>query len=199
MVYILLSGVICWCIYLSMRIYKLRLNNVAVTQGVYEKDDSVWECLLKNIGEGKGYYETARKQSNIILGVSVGFAVIGIIFFGIGIVCTVVYNADVELLTIISGSFFEALSAIIMFLYKSGIKQMSEYHKRMMSTEKYLMSFKAAEEIEGGDKIHLYNWIIQSMLLTDREIQTGMPIKKEEKTNKENINKNTEIEYTETR
>lgn len=67
----------------------------------------------------------------------------------------------------------ELIAGLSFWVYNKSIKQLSEYHKRLNSTEKYLTSIQIADKMSESSKEEMYKWLIQNAMLFDLSNQTN--------------------------
>ncbi|RKI39589.1 hypothetical protein D7V86_16295 [bacterium D16-51] len=77
------------------------------------------------------------------------------------------FEKDIIIFTTIAGSVVELITGLSFWVYNKCIKQLSEYHKRLDSIEKYLTSIQMADKMSESRREEMYKWLIQNVMLLD--------------------------------
>ena len=71
----------------------------------------------------------------------------GLFLYALGIISYVFLDKNINVITVISGTAVEVISGLFLSLYKNTIKQLEIYHRRLESTERYLIVYHMIMEV----------------------------------------------------
>lgn len=112
-----------------------------------EKDDNVLELMLKNVKELREYYVISKQQARKSFSAALFICFFGIFIYLFGIVAYIWFEKDISIITVIGGTVVEVIAGLFFWLYKEATNQLSIYHKRLGSTEKYLIVYRMICEV----------------------------------------------------
>jgi hypothetical protein len=143
--------------------------------GTLKDDNDILKLLYKNVKETTEYYVISKKQASRSFTIAIMSCVAGFMFYLFGFVLIYIKGSDISILAVVSGTVSELVSGLSFWMYKKSTEQLSEYHKRLNSTERYLTAITLVGKMSPNQHDKNYEWIIQNSLITDNEIQTGKP------------------------
>lgn len=132
-----------------------------------QSDYDVFKLLYKNVRESTEYYIISKRQANKSFTLAIISCVLGVLIYICGFIIISVFDKDIIIFTTIAGSVVELITGLSFWVYNKCIKQLSEYHKRLSSTEKYLTSIQMADKMNESGKEEMYKWLIQNVMLLD--------------------------------
>ena len=112
-----------------------KLKTVEESIGVDDID--IMKLMFSNLKELREYYVISKRQANKTFSASIFVCFLGVIIYSLGIVFTCLLNQDISLISIISGTTVEIISALFFWMYSKSMSQLNIYHKRLSETEKY--------------------------------------------------------------
>lgn len=133
-----------------------------------DKETNVLDLMLKNVSELREYYVISKNQARRSFSSALTVCFLGILIYSFGIVSVVFFKADVTLITVISGTIVEVISGLFFGLYLQASKQLDIYHKRLGTTEKYLIAMQLIEKMAEDERNKQYDRLILHMI-TDGE------------------------------
>ena len=122
-----------------------KLKTVEESMGVDDID--IMKLMFSNLKELREYYVISKRQANKTFSASIFVCFLGVIIYSLGIVFTCLLNQDISLISIISGTTVEIISALFFWMYSKSMSQLNIYHKRLSETEKYLITIQLVERI----------------------------------------------------
>lgn len=132
-----------------------------------QSDYDVFKLLYKNVRESTEYYIISKRQANKSFTLAIISCILGVLIYICGFVIVSAFDKDIIIFTTIAGSVVELITGLSFWVYNKCIKQLSEYHKRLSSTEKYLTSIQMADKMSDSKKEEMYKWLIQNVILLD--------------------------------
>ncbi len=129
-----------------------------------QSDYDVFKLLYKNVRESTEYYIISKRQANKSFTLAIISCFLGVIIYICGFLIVAILNKDIALFTTISGTVVELIAGLSFWVYNKCVKQLSEYHKRLSSTEKYLTSIQMADKMNDNGREEMYKWLIQNSL-----------------------------------
>lgn len=138
-----------------------------------QSDYDVFKLLYKNVRESTEYYIISKRQANKSFTLAIISCFLGVIIYMCGFLIVAILDKDIAIFTTISGTVVELIAGLSFWVYNKSIKQLSEYHKRLNSTEKYLTSIQIADKMSESNKEEMYKWLIQNAMLFDLSNQTN--------------------------
>jgi len=121
-----------------------------------------------------GYYSEVLSQSNKSFRWALTIAIVGFIFF-LAAVAFLLFqpNSEIAVISLISGSLVEVISAIIFYLYGKTSSQLAEFQNRLDVTQRFLLANSICESLEGDAKqqarVELVQTIAQIKVKSDNE------------------------------
>ena len=134
-----------------------------------QTDYDVFKLLYKNVRESTEYYIISKRQANKSFTLAIISCFLGVIIYICGFVIVAILDKDIAIFTTISGTVVELIAGLSFWVYNKCIKQLSEYHKRLSSTEKYLTSIQMADKMSENGREEMYKWLIQNVMLLDMD------------------------------
>ncbi len=132
-----------------------------------QPDYDVFKLLYKNVRESTEYYIISKRQANKSFTLAIISCLLGVIIYICGFLIVAILDKDITLFTTISGTVVELIAGLSFWVYNKCVKQLSEYHKRLSSTEKYLTSIQMADKMTESGREEMYKWLIQNVMLLD--------------------------------
>ncbi|MBD5534505.1 MAG: hypothetical protein HDQ99_02370 [Lachnospiraceae bacterium] len=132
-----------------------------------QPDYDVFKLLYKNVRESTEYYIISKRQANKSFILAIISCVFGVVIYICGFLIVAISNKDIAIFTTIAGTVVELVSGLSFWMYNKSLKQLNEYHKRLSSTEKYLISIQMADKMETTKREGMYSWIIERVMLAD--------------------------------
>lgn len=183
------SGIIVTIIGLALTIISSKENkNIkqeteATLKNIQDQPDyDVFKLLYKNVRESTEYYIISKRQANKSFTLAIISCFLGVIIYVCGFLIVTILNRDIILFTTISGTVVELIAGLSFWVYNKCIKQLSEYHKRLSLTERYLTSIQMADKMNDSGREEMYKWLIQNAMKFDLDYQLEI--------NKNNSNNN---------
>ena len=139
-----------------------KLKTVEESIGVDDID--IMKLMFSNLKELREYYVISKRQANKTFSASIFVCFLGVIIYSLGIVFTCLLNQDISLISIISGTTVEIISALFFWMYSKSMSQLNIYHKRLSETEKYLITIQLVERISKESLDSELHFIIESIL-----------------------------------
>lgn len=143
-------------------------NGYAKEQSDTQKD--VIAMMIDNVGELREYYVISKQQARRSFSASLFICFFGIVIYVLGIVAYVFFNKNISVVSIIAGTVVEVISALFFWLYREATKQLSIYHQRLGSTEKYLIAIQIIKDVSTENKTVFLNKLLEAILMDNREI-----------------------------
>lgn len=122
------------------------------------------EIMCNNLKELKGYYQLSKEQANKAFKFATIACVIGIIFYCIAIITSIISKDSNVTPTIISGTFVEFISGSVFIIYKKSLNQLETYHNKLEQTEKYLIVIKIINNMTQEKQNERYSYLINKIL-----------------------------------
>ena len=142
-----------------------KLKTVEESIGVDDID--IMKLMFSNLKELREYYVISKRQANKTFSASIFVCFLGVIIYSLGIVFTCLLNQDISLISIISGTTVEIISALFFWMYSKSMSQLNIYHKRLSETEKYLITIQLVERISKESLDSELHFIIESILMNN--------------------------------
>lgn len=139
-----------------------------------QPDYDVLKLLYKNVIESTEYYIISKRQANKSFIFAIIVCILGFAIYISGFVAVVFFNENISVFTTIAGTVVELIAGLGLWLYDKCNKQLSEYHKRLNSTEKYLTSIQMIDKMSMDKKDEMYKWLIQNVMLLDTDYYSLM-------------------------
>lgn len=133
---------------------------------------NIISMMIDNVSELREYYVISKQQARKAFSAALLACIFGFIIYIFGIVVTVLFETDASIISIIGGTAAEIISALFFWLYRESTKQLSVYHQRLGSTEKYLTVIQLIKDMPKENQIYAYNQLMQSILSDNKEIIT---------------------------
>ncbi len=143
-------------------------ENSSKEQGDTSKN--VIAMMIDNVGELREYYVISKQQARRSFSASLFICFFGIVIYVLGIVAYVFLNKNISAVSIIAGTVVEVISALFFWLYREATKQLSIYHQRLGSTEKYLIAIQIIKDMQTENKTFSCNKLLEAILMDNREI-----------------------------
>ncbi len=140
-----------------------KLKTVEESIGV-DDDIDIMKLMFSNLKELREYYVISKRQANKTFSASIFVCFLGVVIYSLGIVFTCLLNQDISLISIISGTTVEIISALFFWMYSKSMSQLNIYHKRLSETEKYLITIQLVERISKESLDSELHFIIESIL-----------------------------------
>ena len=130
-------------------------DNSDITKSIKEFSDliskneqvDIINIMYENVGEMREYYVISKQQANRSFVAALFICFAGVIIYVIGMFSYIFGGKDINVITIVSGTVIEVISGLFFWLYKNTIKQLEVYHKRLESTEKYLIAYHMIQQV----------------------------------------------------
>lgn len=126
--------------------------------------------MLKNVKELRQYYIISKQQATRSFSSAILMSIVGVVIYFIGIFAVIILKADIAIITIIAGTVVELVSGLSFWLYSQSTKQLNIYHKRLTSTEKYLMAIQMIDKVPEERKYEEYRNVI-NYILNDNQVE----------------------------
>lgn len=157
------------------KINKAESNQIAeevrkIQEIVNKEDNGILDLMYKNVLELKEYYVISKRHANSSFTASLVACCLGVVIYLIGIIISMVTDANVALLSTIAGSIVEAISGLFFWIHNKSIEQLNIYHQRLGTTEKYLISIQLIDNISDEKKDENYRFLMESILCDNRTI-----------------------------
>lgn len=81
-----------------------------------------------------------------------------------------VFDKDISVISIIGGTVVEVIAGLFFWLYREATKQLSIYHQRLGSTEKYLTVIQIIKEMPEEKRVEAFQSLAMAILTDNREI-----------------------------
>lgn len=132
-------------------------------------EDNVMDLMMRNVKELKEYYVISKNQARNSFSASLFISIFGIFIYIFGLAAVIIFDKDILLLSTIAGTMVELISGLFFWLYSKAINQLSVYHQRLGSTEKYLMVTQLINEVPEDKKYEEYSNLI-NFILNDNQV-----------------------------
>lgn len=133
-------------------------------------DKNVINMMTDNVSELREYYVISKQQARKSFSAALFICFFGIIIYLLGIICHIIFNKDISIISIVGGTVVEVIAGLFFWLYREATKQLGVYHQRLGSTEKYLTVIQIIKEMPEDERIEAYNGLISSILSDNKEI-----------------------------
>jgi len=142
------------------------LRSIAVGQP--QKD--IFELMIQNMEEIRGYFEISKAQARKAFLFSVISFFIGLLFFVVSVL-TVVQNEkiDIAIIGIIAGGITEIVSIFALHIYKKTSEQLNHYHAALQRNENYLSTVHLVSKLSPEKQEEIYVEIIRASLSMKKE------------------------------
>lgn len=117
-------------------------NNLVENQEI-----DIIKLMHKNVSELQEYYVISKQHARESFIATLITCFIGLILYALGIISYVFLDKNINVITVISGTAVEVISGLFLSLYKNTIKQLEIYHRRLESTERYLIVYHMIMEV----------------------------------------------------
>lgn len=141
---------------------EVSLNNIA-NLSKYEKENVI-DLMLMNIKELKEYYVISKIQARKSFVASLSICFLGIVIYILGMLAITLYNTDITILTLISGTIVELFAGSFFWLHNKSTKQLNLYHRRLGYTEKYLTVIQIINTMSENKRDEEYRNLINFIL-----------------------------------
>lgn len=141
---------------------EVSLNNIANLSK--DEKDNVIDLMLMNIKELKEYYVISKIQARKSFVASLSICFLGIVIYILGMLAIILYNADITMLTLISGTIVELFAGSFFWLHNKSTKQLNLYHRRLGYTEKYLTAIQIINTMSENKRDEEYRNLINFIL-----------------------------------
>lgn len=170
----LIIYIIAWVFDYNKESKNIKQETDEIVKQIQEQPDyDVFKLLYKNVRESTEYYVISKRQANKSFTLAIISCFLGVIIYICGFLIVAILDKDITIFTTISGTVVELIAGLSFWVYNKSIKQLSEYHKRLNSTEKYLTSIQIADKMSESSKEEMYKWLIQNATLFDLINQTN--------------------------
>lgn len=133
-------------------------------------DKNVINMMTDNVSELREYYVISKQQARKSFSAALFICFFGIIIYLLGIICHMIFNKDISIISIVGGTVVEVIAGLFFWLYREATKQLGVYHQRLGSTEKYLTVIQIIKEMPEDKRVEAYNGLISSILSDNKEI-----------------------------
>jgi uncharacterized membrane protein len=138
-------------------------NNVADKVRRSDPHD-VQEIVADQIKLLAGIYADVAQQAARSFRLAVSFAVVGIAFFTFAVVWIVVRDASsAALIGGIAGAVVEVWSGVAFYLYSRATTQLSEFHRRLDQTQRFMLANSICEELEEPERSATRSRLVQAI------------------------------------
>ena len=134
------------------------------------ENDNVLELMLKNVREQREYYVISKQQARKSFSAALFICFFGIFIYVLGIISFMVFDKDISVISIIGGTVVEVIAGLFFWLYREATKQLSIYHQRLGSTEKYLTVIQIIKEMPEEKRVEAFQSLAMAILTDNREI-----------------------------
>ncbi len=135
-----------------------------------DKNDNVLKLMLKNVKELREYYVISKQQARKSFSAALFICFFGIFIYVLGIISVMIFNKDISVISIIGGTVVEVIAGLFFWLYREATKQLSIYHQRLGSTEKYLTVIQIIREMPEDKRTEAFRSLMTAILNDNREI-----------------------------
>lgn len=141
---------------------EVSLNNIANLSK--DEKENVIDLMLMNIKELKEYYVISKIQARKSFVASLSICFLGIVIYILGMLAITLYNTDITILTLISGTIVELFAGSFFWLHNKSTKQLNLYHRRLSYTEKYLTVIQIINTMSENKRDEEYRNLINFIL-----------------------------------
>lgn len=134
------------------------------------ENDNVLELMLKNVKELREYYVISKQQARKSFSAALFICFFGIFIYVLGIISVMIFDKNISVISIIGGTVVEVIAGLFFWLYREATKQLSIYHQRLGSTEKYLTVIQIIRELPEDKRIEAFQNLTMAILTDNREI-----------------------------
>jgi len=134
------------------------------------ENDNVLELMLKNVKELREYYVISKQQARKSFSAAFFICFFGIFIYVLGIISVMIFDKNISVISIIGGTVVEVIAGLFFWLYREATKQLSIYHQRLGSTEKYLTVIQIIRELPEDKRIEAFQNLTMAILTDNREI-----------------------------
>lgn len=135
-----------------------------------EDNDNVIKLMLKNVKELREYYVISKHQARKSFSAALFICFFGISIYLFGILSFVFLEKNISIISIIGGTVVEVIAGLFFWLYKEATRQLSIYHQRLGSTEKYLTVIQIIKEMPEDKRTEAFQNLIEAILKDNRAI-----------------------------
>ena len=140
-----------------------------------EKDSNadsknILNMMIDNVSELREYYVISKQQARRAFSAALLSCIFGFLIYMFGILATIFFDANVSVISIVGGTTVELISALFFGLYRESTKQLSVYHQRLGSTEKYLTAIQIIKNLPQDKQCEQYSNLIEHILLDNQEL-----------------------------
>lgn len=139
----------------------------SITINEQKKDDKkdIIALMLKNNDEITEYFKISKSQARSSFGLSVFFCILGIAPLAAGIYCIVVLkDISVSIISLVSGSISEFISATIFWLHNKSALQLNHYYDALHENEKFLSAVNIADKLSDEKREEILVEIIRKQI-----------------------------------
>ena len=147
---------------------EVSLNNIANLSK--DEKENVIDLMLMNIKELKEYYVISKIQARKSFVASLSICFLGIVIYILGMLAITLYNTDITILTLISGTIVELFAGSFFWLHNKSTKQLNLYHRRLGYTEKYLTVIQIINTMSENKRDEEYRNLINFILSDNSKV-----------------------------
>ena len=141
---------------------EISLNNIANLSK--DEKDNIIDLMLMNIKELREYYVISKIQARKSFTASLSICFLGIVIYILGMLAITLYNTDITILTLVSGTIVELFAGSFFWLHNKSTKQLNLYHRRLGYTEKYLTAIQIINTMSDNKRDEEYRNLINFIL-----------------------------------
>lgn len=166
-IFVTLVFVIYWNMILESKINTYK--NKLVRYEVYDISKNIEEDIYENSIKMSykyldEYYMQTRTQAQNGFYITIGVAIGGAIFIGIGIITMFDGATSPSYVTTASGVIIEFVSAIFFYLYNRTIQSMNTYHDKLVLSHNVSIALKVAESLSDREKDNTKIEIVRELI-----------------------------------
>jgi hypothetical protein len=117
-----------------------------------------------------GYHQIALAQSRRSFFWAIIGAGVGLLFFLSAVAFALLTSATANaLIPLLSGAIVEVVAGVVFFLYGRTTDQLSRFHSRLETLQRYLLANSICESLEGEDRAKARVSLIQEISRSDAD------------------------------
>lgn len=151
-------------------VQKIQLIYKNVEKENNAESKNILSMMIDNVSELREYYVISKQQARKSFSAALFICFFGIFIYLFGIIAYLAFEKNISIISVIGGTVVEGIAGLFFWLYREATKQLSIYHQRLASTEKYLTVIQLIKDIPEDNQIYAYNQLMQSILSDNREI-----------------------------
>lgn len=143
---------------------------VTLVKEIKDEKNDVLSMMVDNVSELREYYTISKQQARRSFSAALFICFFGIFIYLLGIFAYMMLDKNISIISVIGGTVVEVIAGLFFWLYRESTKQLSIYHERLGSTEKYLTVIQIIKGMSPDKQNEEYGNLIRSILEDNREI-----------------------------